>query len=650
MGELGYGKSDKEPSDGVDVAVFHVTVVTLNYHSYAETTEALRILRWQNLSNLDLQIIVVDQDYIPSEAERYYPLWKTLGVDIMPTNANLGFAGGCNLGASKASGDYLLFLNNDAWIVPSDIVRLCEEALEKKAVAVGPVSNNASDVQNLYDFPADLTFKSPEEFISYRATYASLDDSFTYHRLSGFCLLVLKEAFVNIGGFDAGYGLGYFEDDDLSYKLWKSGNCLAVVPSVFVYHKLSSTFNKLGQSKNILMYANRMRFIYKNSTNLLETPASCPLVSVVVTTYNRPQLLRRALESITAQKYSNFEVILVNDGGQDVRFVMESFASSIRVRYINIPSNKGKVYCLNEAITHAKGKYVAYLDDDDEWFPEHLLVAVNALEQVPDLDAVYMASVARTVNAKGRVTWQTVISNEWDPIRLLTSNFIPNLSLVHRRSIFEIMGGYREVPVLEDWEFLRRLSLVASVLHIPLVTSAFYVRSDGRSRNGLIKRDLSRYLRIEREIRLSAPRLARGPKELPLNWPMGSMAAHNMPKRVLRRLRPDLWNDTVYPQNIWQLYMKFLASRGLPQMTSAVIEIMNMYLCQGNEQAARRLYAMLSKLHSPEPSVPAHGAWAISRWIVIHEGWSGYLNFLVRAFLRRAAVVKIYQRVVGTGG
>jgi len=104
------------------------------------------------------------------------------------------------------------------------------------------------------------------------------------------------------------------------------------------------------------------------------------LVSVIVPTRNRPETLGEALQSIAAQTYSPIEVVVVNDGGRDVQDVISRYSSKCSLNYIPLENNKGRSAARNIAIRAARGHYVAYLDDDDLFFPDHLETLVYCLE------------------------------------------------------------------------------------------------------------------------------------------------------------------------------------------------------------------------------------------------------------------------------
>ncbi|NKE34533.1 glycosyltransferase family 2 protein [Natronococcus sp. JC468] len=105
------------------------------------------------------------------------------------------------------------------------------------------------------------------------------------------------------------------------------------------------------------------------------------LVSVIVPTYNREETVSRAIDSVLAQTYDELEVVVVDDGStDDTRSVLESYDDD-RVRPIYHETNQGANVARNTGIEHARGKYVAFLDSDDEWRPEKLEAQLDVLEK-----------------------------------------------------------------------------------------------------------------------------------------------------------------------------------------------------------------------------------------------------------------------------
>ena len=112
--------------------------------------------------------------------------------------------------------------------------------------------------------------------------------------------------------------------------------------------------------------------------------SNSPKISVVVPTYNRAKVVGKALESIFSQTYPAVEIIVVNDGSKDdTRAVLEAYGD--RIKAIN-QENGGLSAARNTGIEAASTEWVAFLDDDDEWVPERLALAVETIGIHPDID------------------------------------------------------------------------------------------------------------------------------------------------------------------------------------------------------------------------------------------------------------------------
>ena len=97
-----------------------------------------------------------------------------------------------------------------------------------------------------------------------------------------------------------------------------------------------------------------------------------PLVSIILPTYNRPRLLRRALWCIEEQTFTDYEVIVVNDAGDwEMEYWAKEYGGVQNFTFINHSKNEGLSASRNTGIKAATGKYITYQDDDDIWFPEH---------------------------------------------------------------------------------------------------------------------------------------------------------------------------------------------------------------------------------------------------------------------------------------
>lgn len=208
-----------------------------------------------------------------------------------------------------------------------------------------------------------------------------------------------------------------------------------------------------------------------------------PLVSVIVATYNRPEALRDCLRSILVQTYPNIEIAVVNDGGLGAKEIIESLNEKGNITYVEHPCNRGIAAARNTGIAAANGKYIAYLDDDDIYYPEHVESLVSVLEG-SDYRVAYSDAVRgqqRTIDGRRTVTKRDVsYSFDFDCDHILIRNFIPTPCILHEKSCLDDVGNFDEsLSVLEDWDLWIRLSRKYPFRHVRKVTCEFAWETDG---------------------------------------------------------------------------------------------------------------------------------------------------------------------------
>ena len=118
-------------------------------------------------------------------------------------------------------------------------------------------------------------------------------------------------------------------------------------------------------------------------------PVNKPEVSIIIPTYNRADLIRESLDSIFAQSYRNYEIIVVDDGStDDTGSVLQPLVEQGVIRYI-YQQNRGESAARNRGIVEASGRYIAFLDSDDLFEPDKLDIQVRYLQDHPEVGLVH---------------------------------------------------------------------------------------------------------------------------------------------------------------------------------------------------------------------------------------------------------------------
>ncbi len=205
---------------------------------------------------------------------------------------------------------------------------------------------------------------------------------------------------------------------------------------------------------------------------------SAPLVSVIVPTYNRLQTLHETLVSLEQQVFRDFEVIVVNDAGEDISAVIDGFGRSLSIQWLRHEDNRGLPAARNTGLRVARGMYIAYLDDDDIYYPHHIETLVRAAK-LSGSKVVY----SNAVHAQFRTEeWGKVIVSKDVPYafdfsrdRFLYENYTPVLCMMHERACLDEVGAFDESfrKALEDWDLWVRLSQRYDFVHVNIVTCEF---------------------------------------------------------------------------------------------------------------------------------------------------------------------------------
>lgn len=202
------------------------------------------------------------------------------------------------------------------------------------------------------------------------------------------------------------------------------------------------------------------------------------LVSVIIPTHNRPALLPRAVRSVLAQTFQDFEIIIVDDGTESVTPVLKKFDDT-RIRYIKNEGRHGGGAARNRGIKEARGEFVAFLDDDDEWLPEKLERQIQVLKEHPE--AVASFSGVRALKEDGTFLYEHGIGRFGivHPLEeTLARPFIWTSALVVRRGTLLEELFDESLPKNQEWDLEIRLLTRGSFAAIPDVLVVLHVLGD----------------------------------------------------------------------------------------------------------------------------------------------------------------------------
>ncbi len=212
------------------------------------------------------------------------------------------------------------------------------------------------------------------------------------------------------------------------------------------------------------------------------------IVSVVVRTKDRPTFLARALESIAAQDFEGWNVIVVNDGGERgaVERCVKARGQNANIQVLHNDRSLGMEAAANRGVIAAATPYIALLDDDDTWHPTFLTKAVAFLE-ADEFGRTCVGAAAQTTvifESRDGDTYREARRAVMNPqlrkltlYRVASRNQISNNALVFRRSAYDEVGGFDEtLPVLGDWDFLLKLLKVGDIGVLPEPLANYHQR------------------------------------------------------------------------------------------------------------------------------------------------------------------------------
>lgn len=203
-----------------------------------------------------------------------------------------------------------------------------------------------------------------------------------------------------------------------------------------------------------------------------------PLVDIVIPTYNRKELLKRAVQSVQNQSYKNWKLFIVDDGSTDGT-TNSSYEEQNNIFILKLKNNKGVSHARNQGIKQGKADWIAFLDSDDEWLPEKLEKQIKYAQNYPQYPVIHCNEIwfknGKVFNQKKKHKKQG------------GRIFIPSVKLccispsavLIKRNLFKTIGLFKEnFPVCEDYELWLRIT---SRYEVGFIDKPLLVKHGGHS-------------------------------------------------------------------------------------------------------------------------------------------------------------------------
>ena len=252
-----------------------VSIIIVNYNLSKEIVSCLVSLE-RHLPNDSFNVIVVDNNSSDSEFESLIEHIKQRHfADIITLNKNIGFGRACNIGATRATGDFLCFLNPDT-TVDNDFLHCLKTTLDSSGCTmVGPVYTKPSFLEFSSGYFPNIVWESLSVFLIGRHLEAALmsvrrNFSTSYLKVDwilGACLLLSKQNFDQLGGFDENFFL-YFEEVDLCKRIYSDGGSVVVATNCRINHigSLSGKRDYIAFTERF--FTGKLRYVRKHTSGL----------------------------------------------------------------------------------------------------------------------------------------------------------------------------------------------------------------------------------------------------------------------------------------------------------------------------------------------------------------------------------------------
>ncbi len=364
------------------------SIVILCCNAWPYTQRCLQTVFENTLAPYEL--ILIDNGSTDETAERLESFARQPGpmrVVVKRLPENVGYPAGVNHGLALAEGEAVVLLNNDTLVSPFWLEGLWRAANDDPQVGlVGAVSNFAGGWQTI-PVPDERPELAPAIALRRRLLHAGSRRE--VNNLSGFCLLIKRSVMRDLGGLDERFGLGFFDDDDLSRRARQAGFRLVVAEQVYIHHFGSRTFLELGIDTVQQLETNRQLYVEKWSA--LDRPP----VSLTMIVRNEEANLAACLAPLQDLVR---EMVVVDTGSTDRTI---EIAQSFGAKVVTFPWIDDFAAARNEALRHATQPWIFWMDADDRLDGNNAKQLRELFQTLKDEPAAYIVQCECVSNRPG---------------------------------------------------------------------------------------------------------------------------------------------------------------------------------------------------------------------------------------------------------
>ena len=468
---------------------------------------------------INFEIIIVDNQSSDNETIAYLKeLEFNPKIRIIRYDSKFNYSRMNNLAVSMSRGSILVFLNNDIDVISSEWLReMVSHAVRPEIGAVGARLYYPDDtVQHAgvllgYKGRAGHMYRyAPRHWLGYWARSVLVQN---LTAVTAACMVVRKEIFERVNGFDEDNLTITFNDVDFCLKIHEMGYRNIYTPYAQLYHHESKTRGTQAYESEEIYFEKKWKRILRNdpayNPNLslddedfsLAFPprvihpwsirdknfrvGEYPLVSIITRTHGeRTGFLKEAISSVFEQSYRPIELIVIEDGTSNARSLVDNLIApeGVTIVYESV-SKRGRCLSGNRGLELSKGEFFGFLDDDDQFLSNHVEVLVQNLCRNFFAPGAYSCAyeipteiishqpleyVEKTSQVVGRAPFS--INSLWQ------YNYIAIQSFLLRKELFSQYGGFcDQLDCLEDWDLWLRYSINSDFVFVDHITSKFRI-------------------------------------------------------------------------------------------------------------------------------------------------------------------------------